>query len=64
VQKVNIAKMPLRVENLLQGQIDAAVLPDPLASYAELKGAKVLVDDTKLSENISTVRLIFSVMML
>ncbi|HHV35870.1 MAG TPA: ABC transporter substrate-binding protein [Syntrophomonadaceae bacterium] len=53
VQKVNIAKMPLRVENLLQGQIDAAVLPDPLASYAELKGAKVLVDDTKLSENIS-----------
>lgn len=53
VQKVNIAKMPLRVENLLQGQVNAAVLPDPLASYAELKGAKVLVDDTKLSDNIS-----------
>lgn len=53
VQKVNIAKMPLRVENLLQGQVEAAVLPDPLASYAELKGARVLVDDTKLSKNIS-----------
>lgn len=53
VEKVNIAKMPLRVENLLQGQVDAAVLPDPLASFAELKGARVLVDDTKLSKNIS-----------
>ncbi len=60
VQKVYIAKMPLRVENLLQGQVEAAVLPDPLASYAELKGAKVLVDDTKLSENISQSVFFFS----
>lgn len=53
VNKVYIAKMPLRVEMLLQNQVAAAVLPDPLASYAELKGAKVLVDDTKLADNIS-----------
>lgn len=53
VQKVNIAKMPLRAEMLLQKQVDAAVLPDPLAAYAELKGAKVLIDDTKLGVNIS-----------
>ncbi|HHY40670.1 MAG TPA: ABC transporter substrate-binding protein [Syntrophaceticus sp.] len=53
VQKVNIAKMPLRAEMLLQGEVTAAVLADPLAVHAELKGAKVLVDDTKLSENIS-----------
>ena len=55
VQKVNIAKMPLRAEMLLQGEVTAAVLPDPLAVHAELKGAKVLVDDTKLSDNISPV---------
>lgn len=53
VQKVSIAKMPLRAEMLLQKQVDAAVLPDPLAAYAELKGAKVLIDDTKLGVNIS-----------
>ncbi|HHW28122.1 MAG TPA: ABC transporter substrate-binding protein [Syntrophomonadaceae bacterium] len=53
VQKVNIAKMPLRAEMLLQGEVTAAVLADPLAVHAELKGAKVLVDDTKMSENIS-----------
>ncbi|MDD2555151.1 MAG: MetQ/NlpA family ABC transporter substrate-binding protein [Syntrophaceticus sp.] len=53
VQKVNIAKMPLRAEMLLQKQVDAAVLPDPLAAYAEIKGANVLIDDTKLGVNIS-----------
>lgn len=53
VQKVNITKMPLRAEMLLQKQVDAAVLPDPLAAYAELKGADVLIDDTKLGVNIS-----------
>ncbi len=53
VKKVNITKMPLRVEMLLQKQVTAAVLPDPLAAYAELKGAKVLIDDTKLADNIS-----------
>ncbi len=53
VQKVNITKMPLRAEMLLQGEVTAAVLADPLGVHAELKGAKVLVDDTKLSENIS-----------
>ncbi len=53
VTKVHVAKMPLRLEMLLQNQVAAAVLPDPLASLAELKGARVLVDDTKLKANIS-----------
>jgi ATP-binding cassette subfamily B multidrug efflux pump len=60
IQKVNIAKMPLRAEMLLQKQVDAAVLPDPLAAYAELKGAKVLIDDTKLGVNISQSVFFFS----
>lgn len=53
VKKVYIPKMPLRVQMLLQNQVTAAVLPDPLAAYAESKGAKVLVDDTKMEKNIS-----------
>ncbi len=53
IKKVYVAKMPMRVEMLLQGRVSAAVLPDPLASWAEAKGAKVLIDDTTLSVNLS-----------
>jgi len=53
IKKIYIPKMPLRVQMLIQNQVTAAVLPDPLAAYAELKGAKVLVDDTKMGKNIS-----------
>lgn len=53
VKKVYVPKMPLRLEMLIQKKVDTAVLPEPLASLAELKGAKVLVDDTKLSNNLT-----------
>jgi len=53
VNKVFVAKMPMRVEMLLQDRVAAAVLPDPLASWAEANGAKVLIDDTKLPVNLS-----------
>lgn len=53
VQKVYVPKMPLRLEMLIQKKVASAVLPEPLASLAELKGAKVLIDDTKLSTNLT-----------
>lgn len=53
VKKVYVPKMPLRLEMLLQKKVDTAVLPEPLASLAELKGAKALVDDTKLPVNLT-----------
>lgn len=59
VEKVYVAKMPMRVEMLLQNRVTAAVLPDPLAALAELKGAHVLIDDTKLPVNISQSVLFF-----
>jgi NitT/TauT family transport system substrate-binding protein len=60
MKKVFVPKMPLRLEMLLQKQVDTALLPDPLATLAQLKGATVLLDDTKQSINISQSVLFFS----
>lgn len=46
VVKTPVPKIPVRMAMLVEGQVDAAVLPDPLAAYAELKGARALIDDT------------------
>lgn len=43
--KVQVSKIPLRLNMLLEGQVDAAILPDPLAAYGESRGARLLCDD-------------------
>ena len=43
-----IKKMPIRLQMLLAGQLDAALLPEPLVSLAESKGGGVLVTDENL----------------
>lgn len=50
VEKVNVPQIPVRLELLGSGQIDAAVLPDPLASLAQLTGAANVIDDTAQPE--------------
>lgn len=51
---VNMPNLKLRLEALLEGKdIDAAILPDPLASIAINHGATVIVDDTTLPVNLS-----------
>lgn len=46
VRKMSIPKMPVRLDMLLSDQINAACLPDPLASLAQVKGAHLILDDT------------------
>ncbi|MHB8072791.1 ABC transporter substrate-binding protein [Desulfosporosinus fructosivorans] len=46
VVKMSIPKMPVRVDMLLSDQINAACLPDPLASLAQARGAHLIIDDT------------------
>ncbi|WP_366921779.1 MetQ/NlpA family ABC transporter substrate-binding protein [Metallumcola ferriviriculae] len=60
VDKVSIPRIPERLQLLLADKIDAAVLPDPLASLAEAKGAHVILDDTKINDNISQVVVLFT----
>lgn len=47
IKKIEIPKIPVRLDMLLSNQAKAAALPDPLASLAELKGAKLIIDDTQ-----------------
>ncbi len=42
---VEMKNIPIRLQMLLGGQVPAAVLPEPLATLAESKGARVLMDD-------------------
>ena len=46
VEKTAIPKIPVRLEMLLNNQIAAANIPEPLITFAELQGAKVIADDT------------------
>jgi len=46
--KQEIKKMPIRLQMLLSSQISAALLPEPLLTLAESKGAQVIKDDRQL----------------
>ena len=60
VKKVEIKKMPLRVEMLLKGRVDAALLPEPLATYALMRGAKLIYSDAYFKKSISHTVWVFS----
>lgn len=57
IKKTAIPKIPVRMEMLLNNQIKAATLPDPLATYAAHQGAKVIIDDTR--DNVSQAVVVF-----
>lgn len=48
VNKQEIKKMPIRLQMLLSNQISSALLPEPLLTLAESKGAHVIKDDRQL----------------
>ena len=54
INKVNMPNLALRLEAVLNGKdLDAAILPDPLAAYAVAEGCTIVVDDTQLGVNLS-----------
>lgn len=57
---INIPNLGLRMETMMAGtDLQVAVLPDPLASYAVALGANIIVDDTTLDENLTQSVVIF-----
>ncbi|MFZ5942707.1 MAG: MetQ/NlpA family ABC transporter substrate-binding protein [Bacillota bacterium] len=55
-----IPDMKLRLDSLLEGKdVQAALLPDPLATLAEKSGARVIIDDTTLPSNLSQTVILF-----
>jgi NitT/TauT family transport system substrate-binding protein len=50
IAKIDIGQIPVRFEQLMNGNIQAAALPDPLAQGAIAAGAKLIVDDSKYAD--------------
>jgi NitT/TauT family transport system substrate-binding protein len=59
ISKIEVKKMPIRMQMLLSNAIVAATLPEPLASIAEAKGAKVLLKDSNTLQSLSQTVIIF-----
>ena len=50
IKKLEVGAITVRFEQLMNGNIQAAVLPDPLAQGAIAAGAKLIVDDTNYKQ--------------
>ncbi|WP_295637353.1 ABC transporter substrate-binding protein [uncultured Mailhella sp.] len=57
LDKRDIRQIPVRLQMLLSGRIESALLPEPLLSLVEGQGARVLLDDRKLSLPLAVIAL-------
>lgn len=58
-KKVEVKQIPLRLQMLLDNKIDAATLPEPLASFAVYQGAKLIVSDAMLNKSVTQTIIVF-----
>jgi NitT/TauT family transport system substrate-binding protein len=58
INLVEVKSIPIRLQMLLSDQVPAAILPEPLVTLAEMKGARVLIDDS--GTGISATVLVFN----
>lgn len=59
IHTIDIKKMPVRMQMLLSGDVQAATLPEPLASIARGKGARLLASDADSAESLSQTVIVF-----
>ena len=59
ISTIEVKKMPIRMQMLLSNAIKAATLPEPLASIAAAKGARVIISDSESKESLSQTVIIF-----
>jgi NitT/TauT family transport system substrate-binding protein len=59
IKKVEVRQMPIRMQMLLSGSVPAATLPEPLASIAVSKGARILLSDGDSDESLSQTVIVF-----
>ncbi len=52
-----IKQIPVRLQLLLTGKVDTALLPEPLVTLAVSKGSRVLWDDRRLNETLAVISL-------
>ena len=53
IAKIEVGQIPVRFEQLMNGNLKAAALPDPLAQGAIAGGARLIVDDTEIRRSVS-----------
>ncbi|WP_321369098.1 MetQ/NlpA family ABC transporter substrate-binding protein [uncultured Desulfuromusa sp.] len=59
INKIEVKKMPIRMQMLLSNSVAAATLPEPLASIAVAKGAHALLKDSDAQQSLSQTVIIF-----
>ena len=57
LDKRDIRQIPVRLQMLLAGQIESALLPEPLLSLVEGQGARILLDDRELGLPLAVIAL-------
>ncbi len=57
-ERVDIKRIPIRLQMLLSHQLDYALLPEPLVSVGEQEGARVVASDESLSMPVTVLSLI------
>lgn len=57
IENLEVKQIPIRLQMLMSGKVDTAVLPEPLVSVVEAKGGRVIWDDRKLDEALAVVAL-------
>ncbi|MCL4459520.1 MAG: MetQ/NlpA family ABC transporter substrate-binding protein [Chloroflexi bacterium] len=58
VKRVEVSKIPLRLEMLINKQVAAAALPEPFTTLARQQGARVILDDgeSQIGQSVLTFR--------
>ena len=46
INLVEVKSIPIRLQMLMSDQVPAAILPEPLVTLAQMKGARVMIDDS------------------
>lgn len=59
IRKIEVKQMPIRMQMLIAGSVQAATLPEPLASIAEGKGARKLLTDGSAGDSLSQTVIVF-----
>ncbi|WP_077071550.1 ABC transporter substrate-binding protein [Mailhella massiliensis] len=57
LEKSDIRQIPVRLQMLLSGRMESALLPEPLLSLVEAQGARVLIDDRGLDLPLAVIAL-------
>ncbi len=57
LKNTEVRQIPIRLQMLLSGQVETALLPEPLVTVVEKEGGRVIWDDRALDESLAVVAL-------